>query len=137
MSTGATPGSATQATSAENRVMMVAPAAAEEACAHFRGRLAFEADPADVARDLADGTAGFTLIDCRPTGNYLKAHLPGAVSPQSAGVSCPRRTGRRPSVGWPSRTQYSSPPIISLTCLPWAASSIAPLVAALHDGPQQ
>src|SRR5215468_150636 len=60
-----------------------------------------------------------------------------AVSPQSAGVSCPCRTGRRPSVGWPSRTQYSSPPIISLTCLPWAASSIAPLVAALHDGPQQ
>src|SRR5215467_517851 len=59
------------------------------------------------------------------------------VSPQSAGFSCPRRTGRRPSVGWPSRTQYSSPPIISLTCLPWAASSIAPLVAALHDGPQQ
>jgi len=60
-----------------------------------------------------------------------------AVSPQSAGFSCPRRAGRRPSVGWPSRTQYSSPPVISLTCLPWAASSIAPLVAALHDGPQQ
>src|SRR5262249_47280207 len=27
-----------------------------------------------------DGPARFTLIDCRPTGNYLKAHLPGAVS---------------------------------------------------------
>src|SRR5262249_47280205 len=60
-----------------------------------------------------------------------------AGSPPSAGFSSPPPTRPRPSVGWPSRTQYSSPPIISLTCLPWAASSIAPLVAALHDGPQQ
>jgi 3-mercaptopyruvate sulfurtransferase SseA len=80
MSAGATAGSATHAKSADNRVTMVPPATAEEACAHFRGRLACEADPADVARDLAEGTAGFTLVDCRPAGNYLKAHLPGAVS---------------------------------------------------------
>ena len=80
MSAGTVPGSATQAVHAESRVMMVPPAPAQEACAHFRGRLAYEADPTDVARDLADGPASFTLIDCRPTGNYLKAHLPGAVS---------------------------------------------------------
>ena len=80
MRAGTTAGSATQAASAGNRVTMVPPATAEEACAHFRGRLAYEADPADVARDLAGGTAMFTLVDCRPAGNYLKAHLPGAVS---------------------------------------------------------
>jgi hypothetical protein len=80
MSADAVPGSASPAMSAENRLTMVPPAPAEAACAHFRGRLAYEAGPADVARNLADGTAGFALADCRPTGNYLKAHLPGAVS---------------------------------------------------------
>lgn len=77
MSAGVAPGPATQAAA---RVTLVPPAPAEEASAHFRGRLAFEADPADVAGDLASGRAGFTLVDCRSAGNYLKAHLPGAIS---------------------------------------------------------
>jgi rhodanese-related sulfurtransferase len=62
------------------RVMMVPPGPAEQAHAYFQGLLAYEADPADIAKDLAEGTAGFTLVDCRPIGNYAKAHLPGAVS---------------------------------------------------------
>lgn len=68
------------AASAGRRVTMVPAAAAAEASAHFQGRLAYEADPADVAADLGDGTADFTLVDCRAAGNYRKAHLPGAVS---------------------------------------------------------
>jgi rhodanese-related sulfurtransferase len=51
-----------------------------EANAHFRGKLAFEADPADVAKAIEAGQGGFTLVDCRTAGNYAKAHLPGAVS---------------------------------------------------------
>ena len=80
MSAGATTGSAVSAMSSGPRVTMVPAAPAEAAYIHFQGRLACEADPADVARDLAEGTAGFTLVDCRPTGNYTKAHLPGAIS---------------------------------------------------------
>ncbi len=40
-----------------------------------------------------------------------------------------------PSVGYPSRFQYSMPPIISFTPNPRAASLKAPLVEALHPGP--
>lgn len=54
--------------------------AAGDAHAHFAGKLACEADPADVAKAIAAGAADFTLVDCRPAGNYQKAHLPGAVS---------------------------------------------------------
>jgi rhodanese-related sulfurtransferase len=55
-----------------------APAVA--AHAYFRSKLAFEADPADIAKAIAGGVQDFTLVDCRPTGNYNKAHLPGAIS---------------------------------------------------------
>jgi rhodanese-related sulfurtransferase len=65
---------------AASRVAMVPPAGAEDAHRHFRSKLACEADPADVAKDLSDGRAEFTLVDCRPVGNYVKAHLPGAIS---------------------------------------------------------
>ncbi len=80
MSAGAMTESATTTGSPGSRVTMVAPAPAEVAFAHFQARLACEADPADVARDIADGTAEFTLVDCRPAGNYTKTHLPGAIS---------------------------------------------------------
>ena len=38
------------------------------------------------------------------------------------------------SVGWPSRTQYSYPPIISLTAKPSLANSIAAFVAGVASG---
>jgi rhodanese-related sulfurtransferase len=63
-----------------NQVTATPAASPEEANAHFRGRLAFEADPADIAKAIADGTVNFTIVDCRPTGNSNKTHLPGAVS---------------------------------------------------------
>jgi rhodanese-related sulfurtransferase len=80
MSARATTESAASTGSPGSRVTMVAPAPAKVAFAHFQARLACEADPADVARDIADGTAEFTLVDCRPAGNYTKTHLPGAIS---------------------------------------------------------
>jgi rhodanese-related sulfurtransferase len=56
------------------------PAAADQAHAHFSAKLAYEADPADVAKAIAAGSPEFTLVDCRAAGNYTKAHLPNAVS---------------------------------------------------------
>lgn len=51
-----------------------------EANAHFRARLAHEADPADVAKAIAAHAVDFTLVDCRPGATYDKTHLPGAIS---------------------------------------------------------
>lgn len=70
----------TAAAGRSGRVTMVPAPAAEEAHRYFTAKLAHEADPADVATDIADGGTDFTLVDCRPTGNYTKAHLPGAIS---------------------------------------------------------
>lgn len=80
MSTGVTTESTVPGARSGNRVSRVPAAAADAAHAHFLTRLASEADPADVAGDIADGRADFTLVDCRPAGNYAKTHLPGAVS---------------------------------------------------------
>ncbi|MHB8618253.1 MAG: rhodanese-like domain-containing protein [Chloroflexota bacterium] len=63
-----------------SQVTATPPAPAADAACHFRSKLAFEADPADVAKAIAANVQDFTLVDCRPTGNYNKAHLPGAVS---------------------------------------------------------
>lgn len=80
MSTDVTNGSTVPSAHSGHRVTRVPAASAEAAHAHFLTTLACEADPADVAKDLADGTADFTLVDCRPTGNHTRTHLPGAVS---------------------------------------------------------
>ncbi|HKA68187.1 MAG TPA: nuclear transport factor 2 family protein [Actinomycetes bacterium] len=53
------------------------PAQAER---HFADKLAHETDPADVWQAIESGTTDFVLVDCRPAGNYTKAHLPGAIS---------------------------------------------------------
>jgi rhodanese-related sulfurtransferase len=63
-----------------SKVTAIPPAAAAEAQAYFRAKLACEADPADVAQAIAAGSADFVLVDCRAAGNYTKAHLPRAVS---------------------------------------------------------
>jgi rhodanese-related sulfurtransferase len=57
------------------------PAAeATQALAHFRGRLAFEADCADVYADIAAGITGFTVVDCRTAEQFAAGHVPGAVN---------------------------------------------------------
>lgn len=50
------------------------------AAAHFRDRLAFEADCADVAADLAAFEHGIVLVDCRSPRLYAAGHIPGAVN---------------------------------------------------------
>lgn len=47
---------------------------------HFTSKLAHETDPADVWKAIDSGIVDFVLVDCRPTGNYNKTHLPGAIS---------------------------------------------------------
>jgi rhodanese-related sulfurtransferase len=51
-----------------------------EAHRYFARKLAYETDPADVWHAIDSGTVDFLLVDCRPVGNYTKAHLPGAIN---------------------------------------------------------
>jgi rhodanese-related sulfurtransferase len=51
-----------------------------EALTHFRDRLAFETDCADVHADLAAGITGFTVVDCRTAKQFATGHVPGAVN---------------------------------------------------------
>lgn len=61
-------------------VAATAPAPTSEAVDHFRARLSYEADPADVAADVAAGVAGFVLVDCRSPELYAEGHVPGALN---------------------------------------------------------
>jgi rhodanese-related sulfurtransferase/ketosteroid isomerase-like protein len=61
-------------------VTTVAAADPTESARHFNDRLAHETDCADVWKAIESDAADFVLVDCRPEGNYNKAHLPGAIS---------------------------------------------------------
>ncbi|HEY0815721.1 MAG TPA: rhodanese-like domain-containing protein [Pseudonocardia sp.] len=61
-------------------VAATAPATASAAMDHFRGRLSYEVDCADVAADQAAGLAGFVVVDCRSPESYAQGHLPGAIN---------------------------------------------------------
>jgi rhodanese-related sulfurtransferase len=63
-----------------SRVLEVPPAPAAAAAAHFRERLAFATDPADVQADLAAGPAPFVLVDARSPEAFARGHVPGAIS---------------------------------------------------------
>lgn len=60
---------------------------AEEANAHFRAKLAAEADPADIAKAIATGDQDFIIVDCRAAGNYHKTHIPTAINLPWADIS--------------------------------------------------
>jgi rhodanese-related sulfurtransferase len=47
---------------------------------YFESKLAVETDCADTWKAIQAGNPDFLVVDCRPTPNYLKAHIPGAVS---------------------------------------------------------
>lgn len=47
---------------------------------YFEDKLAYETDPADVWNAVKTGTVDFLIVDCRPTDNYNKTHIPGAIS---------------------------------------------------------
>lgn len=51
----------------------------DEAIAHFRGRLAVEADVSDVAGALAEAEPGFVLVDTRSDEAWAQGHVPGAL----------------------------------------------------------
>lgn len=57
-----------------------AAAAPKTAAVHFRDRLSFEADCADVHADLIAGITGFTVIDTRAATHYEQGHVPGAIN---------------------------------------------------------
>ena len=46
----------------------------------FAAKLACETDAADVANDQESASQNYTLIDCRASAHYEKAHLPGAIN---------------------------------------------------------
>ena len=46
----------------------------------FEARLAAETDAADVGAALRDGTADFTVVDCRSRASFAAGHIPGAIS---------------------------------------------------------
>ncbi len=54
-------------------------ATADEAIAHFRGRLAFESDVSDVAAALAADERGFIVVDTRSEASWAQGHVPGAM----------------------------------------------------------
>ena len=54
-------------------------ATADEAIAHFRGRLAFESDVSDVAAALAVEEPGFIVVDTRSDASWAQGHVPGAM----------------------------------------------------------
>jgi rhodanese-related sulfurtransferase len=74
-------------TSLVTRAPVASPAEANE---HFERRLAFETDPADVARDLRMGATPYTIVDVRSSEDYAAGHVPGAVSvPGGLGADLP------------------------------------------------
>ena len=54
-------------------------ATADEAIAHFRGRLAFESDVSDVATALESEAPGFIVVDTRSDASWAQGHVPGAM----------------------------------------------------------
>ena len=65
-------------------VTAVRPAAPEVARAHFARLLELETDCADVAADLAAGTADFVLLDVRSPAAYAAGHVEGARNCRTA-----------------------------------------------------
>jgi rhodanese-related sulfurtransferase len=63
-----------------SQVTATPPATPAEAHRFFSGKLAYETDPADVAKAIEGGSADFILVDCRTAGNYNRTHLPNAIN---------------------------------------------------------
>jgi rhodanese-related sulfurtransferase len=63
-----------------SRVLEIAPARPTEAQNHFRHKLSFETDPADVHHDLANGVEAFVLVDVRSPEAFVRSHARGAIN---------------------------------------------------------
>ncbi|MBE2317501.1 rhodanese-like domain-containing protein [Solirubrobacter sp. CPCC 204708] len=69
-----------------SRVSQIAPAPPEIAHRHFVDRLSVETDCADVAADLAEEIADYTVVDVRGRASYERAHVPGALNAPSGEI---------------------------------------------------
>lgn len=79
-------------------VTPAAPPAA--ALAHFRARLTFETDCADVQAALAAGATDFVLVDARAPNSFAAGHVPEAVNIPHRTITAERMAG------WPRDTLF-------------------------------
>lgn len=70
----------------------VAPQAME-ATDHFRAKLSYETDPADLHADLEKGVSGIIVIDARSTRSFAEEHIPGALSLPSRSIDADATSG--------------------------------------------
>lgn len=69
------------------------PAQAMEASDHFRAKLSYETDPADLHADLEKGISGIIIIDARSARSFAEEHIPGAISLPSRSIDTARTSG--------------------------------------------
>ena len=67
-------------------VTSVPAASAEDAHTHFRSRLAFETDCADVGIDVRKGRPPYTILDVRSEKSWTKGRVPGALNVPSSSI---------------------------------------------------
>jgi rhodanese-related sulfurtransferase len=85
----------------EARPVTDIPAAhSTQALAHFEALLTFETDCADVNVALADGHAGFVVLDVRGPRLFAAGHVPGAVNIPHG------RLNERNLAGYPADTLF-------------------------------
>lgn len=82
-------------------VVAATPAApADEAVAHFAGKLGFETDCADVWYAMNRETPDFVLLDVRTPALYAAGHVPGAINLPT------RQITEGALADWPSDTLF-------------------------------
>ncbi|QLP98207.1 MAG: rhodanese-like domain-containing protein [Rhodoblastus sp.] len=95
------PGPPSSGGAASPSVVASPPAAASEAAlAHFRARLTFETDCADVHAALAQGGEDFTLLDVRGPTAFARGHAPGAINLPHRMIDAARMEA------WPASTLF-------------------------------
>lgn len=85
----------------KSQVRAFSPADSEAAQAHFRAKLSFETDPADLHFDMAHSIADFVVVDVRSEADYAAGHIPGAVN-----IPHPQITRSRIEASYPPETLF-------------------------------
>lgn len=60
---------------------------------HFRAKLSYETDPADLHADLEKGITGIIVIDARSARSFAEEHIPGAISLPSRNIDADITSG--------------------------------------------
>jgi rhodanese-related sulfurtransferase len=63
-----------------SKVLANPPADPATATTHFRSKLSFETDPADVYHDITNRIPGILVVDARTPETYARGHIPGAIN---------------------------------------------------------